>query len=325
MTTLSVPFTLSFAKSLVYDPESSSGMRRITTKKPARQPTLLLILVLSSFLIYADTAIKADPDHVCSGVEYSGKAAVKIGDYLAMKHLQTGGFIEVRNENNFNTKFFPNHNWRGHFFLYASFFTEHTEGRQIYISAGFKHESAHPTMGIRNSKSDAYTKIYDDVFRNINLNSLLVRYNRERVFEHACLAAIADYQLYFFSNNTPELPGNTSAISNGLSFGLEYTRALSGPINFYVSLFDRYIFESKKHETDSIYFGNGADCVKREASWPVINEVNTLTAKTGLMIQLEKINRQVEVYCRVLYGNIFGFVDSRDKRFRVAGGVCVSR
>ena len=175
-------------------------------------------------------------------------------------------------------------------------------------------------MGVKKSTTNPYEKIYDDQYRNINLNSLLLRYNRISFFGQNIISTKFDYQFYISSNNTPELAGNPYSNSHGLSLGLEYTRRINNIISFYVSTFDRYIFEGSKKYTGNIYKGNDTLYI----SYHIIREVNTITAKTGILFNMNKIKRQAEVYFGILYGNIFGFVDSRDKRFRVSGGVCIS-
>lgn len=282
--------------------------------------TTLVIILLVCGILFAENSVKADPDYTFTGFEYARITIVKIGDYLNLKYLQSGGFIEVRDEECFNYKLIPNHNWRGYFFLYSNIITKNNPEKKVLLNIGYEHESAHPTMGIKKSTTNPYEKIYDDQYRNINLNSLLLRYNRISFFGQNTFSIKFDYQFYFSSNNTPELTGNPYTISHGLSLGMEYTRRINELIDIYISAFDRYIFKGRKDCKDNIYKGDSVVNI----SYPIINEVNTVTAKTGLLFNMNKIKRQAEVYFSILYGNIFGFVDSRDKRFRLSGGVCIS-
>lgn len=281
--------------------------------------TIIALLLVSSIL-HAENSTKADPDYTFTGFEYAGATVVKLGDFVKFKYLKAGGFIEVRDEKYFNTKFAPNHNWRGFFFLHSKITTKDNPDKKIFLNIGYEHESAHPTMGIKKSTTDPYIKLYDGQYRVVDLNSLLIRYNRMHFLNQNILSLKFDYQFYFYSKNTPELKNKTRSVSNGLSLGLEYTRTINDYLNFYIATFDRYIFKGRKKITGDIYKGNDT----LHIAYPIINEVNTISAKTGLALNLSKIKRQVEVYCSILYGNIFGFVDSREKRLRVAGGICIS-
>ncbi len=284
-----------------------------------------LVLILLWCFLHAENAVKADPDFICSGLDYYGTTAVKIGDYLQLEFLEIGGIVEVRDEKYFNRKFFPNHNWRGFFYLAGNIPIQEVTGRKVFITLGVEHESAHPTMGIKKSPTNYCEALYDDVYRNINLNSLLVRYNRVHLIGKNGFSGRLDYQLYLLANNTPELPGNTSSAGNGLSLGLEYRRTLSEPVSVYCSLFDRFIFNGHKKKKDWIYFNEGDTVVLRETTYSIIKEVNTLSAKTGLLLHWNKIKRNIDIHVGVLYGNIFGFVDSRDKRLQFSGGIRIYR
>ncbi len=285
----------------------------------------LLFICISLGMSYAENDINADPDLVGSGFEFNGATAIKIGDYLQLKFLETGGFLQVRDEKCFNCKFLPTHNWRGFFFCYANLTTEDTEQKKIVISLGYEHESAHPTMGIKKATTNAFEKIYDDVYRNINLNSFTARYSRYHLFERSLVLGKFDYQFYFKANNTPELPGNTSSVGHGLSLGIEYIREINNVLSLSVSVFDRYIFKGQKEKTAMVYFGKGADFEQRQTAYPIINEMNTFSVRTSLLFNIPKIKRHIAVYGSFLYGNIFGFVDSREKRMQGACGVSISQ
>lgn len=280
----------------------------------------IIALLLVSLNLPAENSTKADPDYTFTGFEFAGATVVKLGDFVKLNFLEIGGFIEVRDEKYFNTKFAPNHNWRGFFFLHSNITTKDNPDKKIFLNIGYEHESAHPTMGIKKSTTDPYIKLYDGQYRVIDLNSLLLRYNRKQFFNQNIFSIKFDYQFYFYSKNTPELTNKTRSVSNGLSLGLEYTRSINENLSIYASVFDRYIFMGRKEITGDIYKGNDT----LHIAYPIINEVNTISAKTGVALNLSKIRRQVEVYCSILYGNIFGFVDSREKRLRVAGGICIS-
>ena len=136
---------------------------------------LLLLLLFSSHGIYAST-VRADPDFISTGMEYCGVPAVKIGDNVRFGSFSLGGMVEIRNEERFNQGVFPNHNWRGFFFGSYDYQVFAGGGSSGVVTAGFEHESAHPTSGLNEPVSDPYQMIYDGTYRNINLNSILLRY-----------------------------------------------------------------------------------------------------------------------------------------------------
>ena len=203
----------------------------------------IAVMLLLTAIVSAENTTKADPDYTFTGFEFAGATIVKLGDYVKLKFLEMGGFIEVRDEKHFNTKFAPNHNWRGFFFLHGAIATTDNPDKKIFLNIGYEHESAHPTMGIKKETTDPYIKIYDGQYRVIDLNSILLRYNRIQLLNQTSLAIKFDYQFYFYTKNTPELTKSTRSISNGLSLGLEYSRPINDYLNFYISAFDHYILK----------------------------------------------------------------------------------
>ena len=53
-------------------------------------------------------------------------------------------------------------------------------------------------------------------------------------------------------------------------------------------------------------------------------EMNTVVVKAGYAVPLSKLHRTVSVYGAALYGNTFGFVDSRERRTVWSVGVTLS-
>jgi hypothetical protein len=287
---------------------------------------IVAIFFLIGGQILSQITVKADPDDINSGIEYNGTAQVKIGDYFQFKYFTAGGFAEIRNEKRFNNKILPNHNWRGYLCAYGHYYTTNKPEKSVGIMLGFEHESAHPTMGIKEQTSNPYNMIYDDSYRTMALNSVICRYSRVSVLNQSVIRFMADYQFYFLSKNTPELSGDELTTGNGICGGIEYVRTFTGKLSGYASLFDRYILGGKKTITGQIYVNDTSGViVQTTMDYPIMNALNSLSMKVGVMYTFEKINRSIDIYYGMLYGNIFGFVDSRDERWKIAGGLSIGK
>jgi len=283
-----------------------------------------LFIITASAFCYSSSAIAgvavlSDPDHISTGIEYQGVPEAKAGDSFSYDNFFFGGMVEIRNESRFNQGALPNHNWRGFVYLYFSYpLTENTE--LLKLTAGFEHESAHPTMGLNAHNENAYDKIYDNNYRNINLNSFIARLSSS--FGNKCVfTIISDLQFYYYSRNTPELPGNDLTWSEGLSSGFEFRYPLTGNVDFFISGFDRYIFQSRKKINAKIYYNTNSGLDTHCEVYPIINNMNTVSAKTGLIFSNLLSGRKISIYCGILYGNIYGFIDSREKRNQYSIGV----
>ena len=261
----------------------------------------------------------ADPDCLSSLVEYNGTPAVKLGDYYSWRTLSIGGFIAVRNEKRFNQGVLPNHAWRGFLSLSNAFRLIEREKMDMFLDLGFEHESAHPA-GALGTGDDAHEMIYDNIYRGINLNSILLRF-RPHLGQDKNIRLFIDYQLYFLSRNTPELPGTDLSWSNGLSGGIGYSREIFASLSAYVSVFDRIIFQGPGKSRGSVYYNQGDDVVAREVDYPLVRRINTVSVKAGVIHPLSQGGRSAGFYIRYLYGNPFGFVDSRENRHEMAIGM----
>jgi len=275
----------------------------------------LSIITLSAFCstyVSAADAVLSDPDHISTGIEYRGTPQARIGDTLSYNYFSFGGMAEIRNEERFNQGALPNHNWRGFVFLYFNQPLADEENKLV-LTAGFEHESSHPTMGFNDGNDTAYEKIYDGTYRNTNMNSFLLRLCSTLGTGYS-LALSGDAQFYFCSRNTPELPENDLTWSEGFSGGFEFRYPISGNTDFFISGFDRYIFQSLKKVKGNIYHDTDSGVETRREEYPVINNTNTVSARTGLIFNDLIPGRKVSIYCGILYGNIYGFVDSREKQ-----------
>ena len=266
------------------------------------------------------SSVRADPDYVGTGFEFRGVPAVKIGDTALFGPLSLGGMVEVRNEKMFNQGALPNHNWRGFVFVYYGCQVTGSGSSSGVVTAGLEHESAHPAMGLNEPSGDPYQMIYDGTYRNINMNSFLLRYCHT-LRDSYMLRFTWDFQLYVISRNTPELPNTDSGWSEGLSAGAEFSYPLAGGCDFFVSVFDRYIFSSRSESRGDVYYSGEEVPVQRNILYPVINSVNTVSFKTGITFHETGSGAEISLYCSVLYGNIYGFVDSRDKRMQYSAGI----
>ncbi len=284
----------------------------------------LIIISLSASIAQAAVINYADPDLISMGYEYYGSPSIKIGDYVEFHNFRLGGFIETRNEDRFEQGPLPNHNWRGFGFL--RYFQELYQGdvNRMTLMAGFEHESAHPTGGFHENNDEAYEMIYDEMYRNINLNSFSLGIGGSTT-GRVRLRYLSDYRVYVFSRNTPELHDNALTQSHGISAGLELLAGISSSVELFVSLFDRRIFAGDKHRPDWIYYDENGVTVTRYQSYPVINDINTVVLKTGILLHREGGARTLCLYGKVLYGNIYGFVDSREERLVFSAGIELTR
>lgn len=289
---------------------------------------LLQILITGAILISAiplfsmRNANMADPDLVGFAYEYYGAPSIKAGDFFTLCDISFGGFFESRNEKRFTQAPLPNHNWRGFFFVSYAIPLFQKAPHHLRFSPGFEHESAHPSQGFWENNDTAFEMIYDTMYRNVHLNSILLRLDYSfMVSKKIRIRALFDYQFYCFSKNTPEMHNSDLGFSNGASAGLELFWSLPRSLTWYISLYDRYIFKGWQTRTDSIYIDTVSGPVQQSMRYPIINRVNTIAGKTGILYTIEKINYRAGIFVKILYGNIFGLVDSREKRLVVSGGV----
>ncbi|PKL39224.1 MAG: hypothetical protein CVV44_10200 [Spirochaetae bacterium HGW-Spirochaetae-1] len=283
---------------------------------------LFTVIIFLFFIrvVWAGTGVLADPDNPSSGIEFYGVPSAKIGEHISFWNLYLGAFLESRNEKRFSQGILPNHNWRGFASLYYGHAVLDDDVQKLSFYGGFEHESAHPTMGFYEHNDSAYEMIYDNLYRNINLNSMLLRgrFVWKKIIE---MAIIFDYQFYFCSKNTPELHNTDLSQSHGLSAGFDIAYSVSGSWRVFLSVFDRCIFRGYAERDDDIYFNDGGSVVTRTVSYPVINNVNTVVVKAGMLYEWKAVGRSVGLYGKMLYGNIFGFVDSRERRLQFYCGL----
>lgn len=280
----------------------------------------ILIFLLSfyvlSFNSKADDAIYADPDNFRSMMKWTSDALpmICIGENISLGRFSLGGMIEVRNEKRFNQEFFPNHNWRGIGKFQVLLFTYQIKNWQFSTLSDIRHESAHPTMGIVENTDKAYELIYDDVYRRMILNAVSIGNSAASTIGKNTITFRVHYHFLFLSKNTPELTGGKLTEGHGLSFGAQWQHELNKSMGIYLSLYDRYIFKSIRSTHGNVYCGNGAALQDSIVDYPIIHSVNTAAVKSGLMREFGKKGRKFGIFLEYLYGNPFGFIDSRDKR-----------
>ena len=271
----------------------------------------------------ASRQIPADPNLIALGGEYCGTPQLKAGDRLTFGWFDIGGFVEVRNEPQFNRGLFPNHNWRG--FLSGTFTYPLIRQMQSTLSlfTGLEHESSHATMGIVEATRDPYAMIYDHAYRKSVMNGLPVGVELSMFDEVQQLVLKGSGAWYFLSKNTPELPGLEAANSGGFALGGEYRYQFGRRLSCFVSFHERFIFRGSEKRNDDIYIAGDNGPVAELRRYPVINQVNAFTVMGGISLPLFEVRRLLDIYVRYLYGNIYGYVDSREKRSVVAAGVTV--
>ena len=285
---------------------------------------LFVFLVLSiSSSLFANAFVLADPDKPSFSLEYSGVPSAKVGNSFIWRDIFFGGFLESRNESRFNQGVLPNHNWRGYGFLFYEYKFEDFSLGGFSLINGIEHESAHPTMGFNEFNEKAYELIYDDKYRNINLNSISSSIHYEYKNSYLTVKSIANFQYYLFSKNTPELHNTDLGNSFSFSFGVDLIFPLFESRRIFISLFDRYMFKGDDYRIDSIYYDENGVVIDKNESYPIINSTNTFVVKTGVTFSYDLYS--LSLYGKFLYGNIFGFVDSREKRINYYVGVELAR
>lgn len=285
-------------------------------------PALAAVL-LSAGALYS-ASLNADPDHISSGYEFRGTPCVRIGDSFTIPRVSLGAMIEVRDEEQFNQAALPNHDWRGFFSVYGRFEIFSGNDSLTLVETGYEHESAHPIAGLTEPYRNLYDTIYDGTYRSINLNSAMLRV-RHSAGDGYALNLMFDTQLYFFSRNTPELSCGDLGWSGGVSGGAEIILPVTPLMEVFFSVFDRYIFRGPVEKKGPVWEKQGGSFVQVERLYPVMNEVNTVTARTGIMLVDIVPGWTISVYCGFLHGNMFGFTDSRDTRNVYSAGIEFTR
>ncbi len=290
-----------------------------------------LISYILSFLFFfflnqtafSETTVKADPDFISSGLSgtTAGIPSIKIGDVIFFRYFLIGGMFEARNEARFDQEILPNHNWRGIGRIEFSLFKRPISSSQLSVRAYLSHESAHPTMGIREPSKKSFELIYDDVYRRMILNSMSISGNITDSGSKTIFLAQANYHFYFLSKNTPELAGSKLGFSNGFSLGVEILYLVGRKTSCYVSIYDRLILQGNATNKGYIHKGNDDFLESTLVTYPIITETNTVVFKTGVSIPFNESRRAFDIYLRLLYGGIYGFVDSRDNRLMTSLGI----
>lgn len=276
----------------------------------------LLFITTSISAFYNENALRADPDQIHSSFKWTSQSLpmLCVGEYIQWKRVSIGGMIEVRNEKRFNQEIFPNHNWRGIGRLEVRLTEYNYNNLSISLLTDIRHESAHPTMGIVEQTDKAYELIYDNVYRRMILNAVSASTIFTGIYGQNTFSFRSYYHFFFMSKNTPELTGSKLTESHGLSTGIQWHYNFNGTDGAYISLFDRYIFNSSKKASGKLHTGNGKSLSESEITYPVIHHVNTIAVKTGYTREIGKNGRKAGIFLEYLYGNPFGFIDSRDKR-----------
>ncbi len=280
---------------------------------------LIFIPALLAQPTFASEFILADPNIASTCIEYSGTPAAKIGDILQWRGISIGGFLQSRNEARFHQGALPNHNWRGFAFLNYTFSLPARESFSPALIMGVEHESAHPGGGFYEENDEAYEMVYDGLYRNINLNS--IRVSPMASLFNGTVRLRLDYQLYLFSKNTPELHDTALTHGHGLSGGFDGIFPLARDYAFFASAFFRYIFTGSARRSGWLYHDHNGTAVQVYEEYPVLHSVHTISLKAGILFHHIAQGRTLSLFARLLYGNPYGFIDSRENRFVIAAGV----
>lgn len=274
-----------------------------------------LLLSLISTTAFSNDGLSANPDHFRSSlaVTSDGVPVASIAERISLKWFSLGGLIEVRNEKRFNQEILPNHNWRG--VVRAEFLLKDIKWNTLETGfiTGLYHESAHPTMGIVVETDNAYEKIYDKTYRWMVLNAANFGNRVSRSFMPGNLTAELFYHFYFMSKNTPELSGGVLTQGHGLSGGMQFDCDVGKAGAAYLSLYGRFIFDSRMKATGEVYSEDHSVLTLKETTYPVIHRSGTFSLKAGLNRKITP-GLRIGLFTGFLYGHPLGFIDSRDIR-----------
>jgi hypothetical protein len=85
------------------------------------------------------------------------------------------------------------------------------------------------------------------------------------------------------------------------------------------------IFKGKVKSEGNIYFGSGKHLAEKTLKYPVINKTYTISLKAGVNRLIGSTDMNLGIFTHFIYGNPYGFIDSRDKRSVLRVGVEVFR
>ena len=289
---------------------------------------ILYLLLFVVFIQYSYSLnVLADNDHVSHQVQYAKGINVKLGNEIRTEHFKLGGFFEVRNEKRFDEGYLPNHNWRG-FLDFSLLFNGQKSGLindflsdNHYLSIGYEHESAHASMGIEESTDDALERIYDGEYRSINLNSLSIKNFYVLSGKKMAFLLKGEYQVYFYSKNTPERSDKKLTQGHGVSAGVDWFYKMFSGYELVVSLHNKYMFNGIGKEGTSIYVDTDTGVGRIAENYPVIRGMNTFEVLSGFRGWSSYLDRHYMLYAKYTRGNKGGFVDSRQKDDLVGFGL----
>lgn len=274
-------------------------------------------------LAYCRNILYADPDFIRSAIAAASEKTpqLNIGQHVCWKRICLGGMVEIRNESRFNQKIFPNHNWRGTAIIDYLILSHETATKQVNSYLNLFHESAHPTMGIFEETENAYELIYDHKYRTMVLNSInWAASYRQDLLSGLFLTQIG-VNIYLLSKNTPELTGKKLTHGYGFNGGFQWEYPFLKKNRIYLSFFNRVIFKGKVKSEGNIYFGSGKHLAEKTVKYPVINKTYTLSLKSGVNRLIGSTDMKLGIFTHFIYGNPYGFIDSRDKRSVLRVGV----
>jgi len=282
------------------------------------------LAVLCLFFQFTFAAIRADIDAIDSRVQWSGTAALKLGELWRIGGFRTGGFIEIRDDSRFNRAILPNHNWRGYALAGYDVPLWVHDSSLFELPIEFHHESAHATMGIEEPTDNAYEKIYDGTYRNVNRNAFCTGLNLRYGKRFRTTLDLRVLQ-YWKSRNTPEASntklGTGNALTAGSSWSAPLTALTPSSWRLTVSSFVRKEFSGNTRYATQLYVGDSL----LTAPYAVIQNTVSLSGMLALDRALDCTVGEIGLFVQAIYGNAGGFQDSREQIKTFAGGLTIHR
>ncbi|MGL1935545.1 MAG: hypothetical protein OCD01_11010 [Fibrobacterales bacterium] len=238
---------------------------------------------------------------------YEKGLGVSLAKKINLSQVTIGGMIEARNDTHFNQSILPNHCWRGNLVVgFDSVLVGPEFGEyKSFIGVYGVHQSAHATMGIQEDISDPSYQIYDGTYRQSNLNALSLQMN---IVSSQGLQWHGSGLGYFYSKNTPELPGLHKDISFGVKSGVHWQIKMYRSLSFFgAGTFD-YIAEGSKKVVESIAVEGGLE----KRAYPVIAEQYRIAFRTGITYYRKEV-KLLSLYSGYSYGCRSGYYDSRER------------
>ncbi|HSQ41291.1 MAG TPA: hypothetical protein VLM37_03315 [Fibrobacteraceae bacterium] len=240
--------------------------------------------------------------------QYTGVSWLRIGDHLGEEHLWAGGFVELRNEEEFHEEILPNHQWRGYLRIESDWHAFGNWG----LSLAFFHESAHATAGMFDDGKSPYHAIWDGVYRNLNLNALESGV-RWKTGQRLTILTEIRGQAYVYSRNTPEAANLQKTWSLGWTAAWELRWHFDSLNTLWASVYGRQIREGERKVSTQVHFQEGDSIVVQTVDYPVMAETWSVSLAAGYQRSIPRWHRDINLYVHWIQGQPGGYADSRQR------------